>query len=96
MSDGGEEQGDVSIEDTAPARDECEGHQGIDHQLNLLNSRLQGNVSKEVKNRDAPSPLLCVTNHPCFHFYAKHNMSALTHASPNIHTLMKIVSFSPW
>lgn len=48
MSDGGEEQGDVSIEDTAPARDECEGHEGIDHQLNLLNSRLQGNVSKEV------------------------------------------------
>jgi hypothetical protein len=48
MSDGGEEQGDVSIEDTPPARDECERHQGIDHQLNLLNSRLQGNVSKEV------------------------------------------------
>jgi hypothetical protein len=43
MSDGGEEQGDVSIEDTPPARDECERHQGIDHQLNLLNSRLQGN-----------------------------------------------------
>lgn len=44
MSDGSDE-ADVSMEDTAPSRDECERNELTDDQLNLIDLRLQGNVS---------------------------------------------------